>query len=265
MQQIFTSPILNHPPRRAFSLVELSIVLVILGLLIGGILSGQSLIRAAELRSTTTQYQGYAAAVQTFRDKYFAAPGDMANADKFWGYLNGSSANCGPAVATVTSGTCNGDGNGIMNPAGAASISTEYYQFWRHMALAGLLEGSYTGTSGPGGFADSIIGTNVPAARISSGYWLIYSWPALVGNGSLFDGNYNNALTLYGATSGIMKPEEVWNIDTKIDDGKPGTGKLLVYFWATCTTASASDQNSTAAYLLSSSSIACGLTFPQML
>ena len=68
---------------KGFSLVELSIVLVILGLLIGGILTGQSLIRAAELRSVTTQYQGYVTAVNTFRDKYFALPGDMPNAIDF--------------------------------------------------------------------------------------------------------------------------------------------------------------------------------------
>ena len=71
--------------RSAFSLVELSIVLVILGLLTGGILSGQSLIRAAELRSVTTEYSRYTAATYSFRDKYFALPGDMSNAESFWG------------------------------------------------------------------------------------------------------------------------------------------------------------------------------------
>jgi prepilin-type N-terminal cleavage/methylation domain-containing protein len=58
----------------AFSLVELSIVLVILGLLVGGVLSGQSLIRAAALRSVTNDYSRYSAAVNTFKDKYFPAP-----------------------------------------------------------------------------------------------------------------------------------------------------------------------------------------------
>ena len=79
--------------RAAFSLVELSIVLVILGLLTGGILTGQNLIRAAELRSVVTEFQTYQTAVMTFRDKYFALPGDMTNATDFWGEMT----NCGAA------------------------------------------------------------------------------------------------------------------------------------------------------------------------
>lgn len=66
---------------RGFSLVELSIVLVILGLLTGGILAGQSLIRAAELRSVTTEYGRWVTAMHSFRDKYMAIPGDMRDAN----------------------------------------------------------------------------------------------------------------------------------------------------------------------------------------
>ncbi|MGB1539971.1 MAG: prepilin-type N-terminal cleavage/methylation domain-containing protein, partial [Rickettsiales bacterium] len=55
---------------RGFSLVELSIVLVILGLLTGGILGGQSLIRAAEMRAIATEYDAWKTAVNVFKDKY---------------------------------------------------------------------------------------------------------------------------------------------------------------------------------------------------
>ena len=68
----------------AFSLVELSIVLVILGLLTGGILAGQSLIRAAQLRAVSTEYSRYVASINSFRDKYFGWPGDLRNATAFW-------------------------------------------------------------------------------------------------------------------------------------------------------------------------------------
>lgn len=83
------SKISPPPPETefAFSLVELSIVLVILGLLVGGVVAGQSLIRAAELRSVSTDYQRFLTATLTFRDKYFALPGDFTMASRVWGLL----------------------------------------------------------------------------------------------------------------------------------------------------------------------------------
>ncbi len=102
--------------RAGFSLIELSIVLVILGLLTGGILTGQNLIRAAELRSVTTEFQTYQTAVMTFRDKYFALPGDMRNATDFWGSAGGGGQGAACSSANATTGsTCNGDGNGQIN------------------------------------------------------------------------------------------------------------------------------------------------------
>lgn len=71
--------------RSGFSLVELSIVLVILGLLTGGVLGGRALIRAAELRAITQEKEAFVTAVNTFRAKYNALPGDMRNATQFWG------------------------------------------------------------------------------------------------------------------------------------------------------------------------------------
>jgi prepilin-type N-terminal cleavage/methylation domain-containing protein len=130
--------------KRAFSLVELSIVLVILGLLVGGVLSGQSLIRAAQLRAITAEYSRYVTATQSFKDKYFALPGDMNNATSFWGAADGSTgltAACFGAAGTGTQ-TCNGDGSGTIYPT---SASDESLRFWQHLARAGLIEGSYTG------------------------------------------------------------------------------------------------------------------------
>ena len=132
--------------QRGFTLVELSIVLVIIGLLVGGVLTGQSLIRAAELRNVTSQYQRYQAAVMTFRDKYFALPGDMTNAVSYWGAADGSTGNTAACATTASTGsalTCNGDGNGSISPTAASS--NEPFRFWQHLANAGLIEGSYDG------------------------------------------------------------------------------------------------------------------------
>ena len=131
----------------AFSLVELSIVLVILGLLTGGILAGQNLIRASELRAVITEFQNYNTAVNTFRDKYFALPGDMRNATAFWGDQATGTESCSDgSVPDGTPGTCNGDGNG--NITSAAGV-IEYLRFWQHLSLSGLIEGSYTGYTEP--------------------------------------------------------------------------------------------------------------------
>lgn len=257
----------------AFSLVELSIVLVILGLLVGGIMGGQSLIRASELRSITTQYNGYVTAARTFRDKYYMAPGDLNNATQFWGTAagTGSDAACRAAVGTGTA-TCNGNGDGKVQAT--SSSPWETFRFWQHLANAGLIEGNYSGVSGSNmsAWANS---SNSPAGKLSNSMWYVDS--DYYGSGCGICGSYAapgpwfnvntplNYLMLGAYTSGggissrpLLKAEEVWNIDTKMDDGKPSTGKINVYCYGVggytnCASASsATDQNAT--YLLDSGS-----------
>lgn len=217
----------------AFSLVELSIVLVILGLLVGGVLSGQSLIRAAELRSITNDYSRYITAAQTFRDKYFALPGDMTNATQFWGKDN---TNCtSDTGAAAANGTCNGNGNGIYEGAAIAGGTSEEFQFWKQLALATLIEGTYTGISGAAGAADAIIGTNVPKTKISNGGYSIQTQASVAaGDTQFYPGAYGNMIqagtknpTLRTGFP-LVRPEEAWNIDTKIDDGRPSSGFIRV-------------------------------------
>ena len=220
----------------AFTLVELSIVLVILGLLVGGVLTGQSLIRAAELRTVTTQYNSYITAVNTFKDKYFAIPGDMTNAASFWTSL--SAAN-------------NGNGNGVMDAAAGANTTGELFQFWNELSLAGLIEGKYTGLSGPINGNDHVPGSNVPRSKIATGGWGVYDWGNMSGV-DIYTASYDHIL-IFGAYVGsifpygpLLKPEDAWNIDTKMDDSKPGTGKIIAREGATwsgaasakCTTSS---------------------------
>ncbi|MFZ4541485.1 MAG: type II secretion system protein [Rickettsiales bacterium] len=237
---------------RAFTLVELSIVLVILGLLVGGILSGQALIRAAELRAVSTEYSRYVTATHTFRDKYLALPGDMNNAVSFWG------------AATV-----NGNGDGVVN-TGAAGASGEIFQYWNQLAQARLIEGTYTGIAGVGGSGHAIIGTNVPASRLPSTGWTDYYMGNYAGNGEMWTYDYGNNTFFWGASSvghvtytSALKPEEAWNIDSKIDDGKPGLGKVMV-MWNGCTDAIASTGNASASYALGNATIVCRFVFPRI-
>ena len=248
--------------QRAFSLVELSIVLVILGLLVGGVLSGQSLIRSAELRSISTDYSRYVAAVHSFRDKYFALPGDMNNAQSFWGIQNATPATCVNSAST-TIATCNGNGDGIIQQSAG---SNESYRFWQQLANAGLIEGSYSGVqSATNAFSSST--ANSPKGKISSTLWFVWNWAIpLSGEPAWFDGTYGNRMSTGGSQAdgepgaSILTPAEIWNIDTKMDDGKPAQGKVWSQ-WLGCTDAANSAALS-ASYVLTSASKLCFPVFP---
>jgi prepilin-type N-terminal cleavage/methylation domain-containing protein len=224
---------------RAFSLIELSIVLVILGLLTGGILAGQSLIRASELRSVTSELSRYRAATMAFKDKYFGLPGDLTNATAIWGIASGTLGNDTTCYYANTAGkTCNGDGDGMI---GLVTV-WEYWRYWQQLALSGLIEGGYNGVQGPGGSFHAVAGQNVPAAKLSGMGWQAKSIATpYAGGAGLFAGNYGNVLyvgeTRTNGALGVnaMNAEEAWNIDTKIDDGKPGTGRALVFNTTGCT------------------------------
>lgn len=259
---------------KGFSLVELSIVLVILGLLTGGILAGQSLIRASELRALTSEAQRYQAAVNTFRDKYFALPGDFRDATRFWARLNTNSdcvSNAGLAVAG-SPGACDGTGNGaVETPGTAVGYAYETYQFWRQLALAGLIEGSYTGISGTHGY-DATGGSNIPASKISQGGWLAWSKGIAAAGSSQFVMDYGNAFnfgrrssaTVFTRQASLLRPEELWNLDTKMDDGRPAYGNIIAYGWGTlvgdnlCTINAADEYDLDADYNLTYNTQICG-------
>jgi prepilin-type N-terminal cleavage/methylation domain-containing protein len=252
---------------RAFSLVELSIVLVILGLLTGGILAGQSLIRASELRAATSEYQRYTTAVHAFRDKYFALPGDFNKAQSFWGVA----AVCPGLSGTAAAGVCNGDGDGTITRT--VSTSNEIFGAWEHLAMAGLVEGTYTGNTIDAATASSgatAFGTNIPGSKLKNAGWTIYHYGTQpISNVNYFDGYYGTFF-FFGVTTGIsvssqpaLKPEEAWNMDTKLDDGKPALGLIrsMENDGGLCTDLAASAVASLAAsvYVLSTTSIECAL------
>ena len=255
--------------RRAFSLVELSIVLVILGLLVGGVLSGQSLIHAAELRSVSEDMNKYQAALNSFRDKYFAIPGDMNNATQFWGRLSAAGTcvtNSGMAVNAAT-GVCDGDSDGLIDhPGSTAGQSYETMQAWRELANAGMIEGSYSGVAV--GTYGLVRVTNAPPSKLngaslvsvtqlsttSLGYVAAYHYAIDYGNVigiTLADSPYT------GASGGVLLPQDAWNIDTKMDDGKPGTG-IVMSNWSSCTS-SASNSDFSGSYSLTATTKACTL------
>lgn len=98
-------------------------------------------------------------------------------------------------------------------------------RFWQHMAAAGLIEGNYTGLLNGAYTA----GVNIPASKIgnNAGWRIAHYNTAWAGNASNFAQPSGTQIYIGGNTADyILKPEELWNMDTKLDDGKPGTGML---------------------------------------
>jgi hypothetical protein len=235
--------------------VELSIVLVILGLLVGGVLTGKSLIRAAELRSVVTEATAYQTAIYSFKDKYGALPGDMNNAERFWGTDPDGCPTHTNRVQKAT--TCNGNGDGSL-PVN----SPESFRAWQHLANAGLITGSYTGVAGSAGVQDYDFGENAPTSKIANAGWgfLSYDNTTLL-NGFYFQQNYQNALQI-GISDNVypdgefLITEEAWSIDKKIDDGRPAYGKVISNL--ICSNAS-SITDFAAEYALSATGALCSL------
>lgn len=249
--------------RHGFTLVELSIVLVIIGLLVGGIMAGSSLIRNSEVKTVITESQKYKDALYAFRNKYAGWPGDLTDATSYWGVKasTGSDVTCHQTAGTSNT-TCNGDGNGFIEAIAGDASYGERFLSWQQMKAAGLIEGSFSGASTTPPTETRVVGTNVPKATVG-GYWHIFMLAGTVsGHAHYFDGVYpGNAMMLWGQTA-PLSTEEIWSVDTKLDDGLPATGGI-VYIkststWAPgCTTTDAV----TSEYNISNKTAKCGLYF----
>ena len=115
---------------QGFTLIEIAIVLVIIGLLLGGVLKGQELITGARVRNLISQQDGIKAAFFGFQDRYRGLPGDYASAS--------TNINCG-----TTTQCSNGNGNGRIEQGAApvaASVVNEQTLVWNHLTAGGILE-----------------------------------------------------------------------------------------------------------------------------
>lgn len=201
--------------RHGFTLIEMAIVLVIIAILAGGVITAKTLIDQAQLRSIITEANNYRTAIQGFRDQYRYLPGDMPNAKNYW-----------------SSASLNGNGNGIVEYGTAANAASEAFAFWQELGLSGLIKGSYTGNAGPSYYCQSIAGTNIPYGKVKGTMWGP-SYMDNSGGSSLysFQRDYRNWFTFSGlagddwyADNLFLTTAEAQSIDSKMDDGKPGTG-----------------------------------------
>lgn len=120
-----------------FTLIEIAIVLIIIGLLLGGVLKGQELINSAKVKNFANDFRQIPLLIYGYQDKYRALPGDDANATS---HLASAVTSSGNALLTPTAATL---GNGVLNGNyNSTNTADETLAFWQQVRLAGLATGS---------------------------------------------------------------------------------------------------------------------------
>lgn len=213
-----TSRHITKNKQSGFTLVELAIVMIIIGLLIGGILKGQELVANAQTTATIAQIKGLDGALSTFRDKYSALPGDMRNP-------TARLRDCD--VAPCSSG---GDGRGSINePAvlgNTAAVDSEGAVAFVHMAAADLISGVRIDEP------ELLFGVMLPEAKIGGGFWMGFTSDGTAAGGvtGMRSGHYlvlNAAPDQnVGGPNGGLTATQAAQIDRKLDDGDPDSGAV---------------------------------------
>ena len=185
-----------------FTLIEIAIVLVIIGLLLGGVLKGQELITSARVRNLISMQDGIKAAYFGFLDRYRALPGDYAQATTNINNVSTGSG-CGPAASV-------GNGNGDGQILGIATSANENILAWEHLSKSGFMNGSYT-------CAAAASGTSAPTNPFGGYFDLLY------------DNGYADAAATPGTrhvlkTGSNIGSDLLAEIDRKVDDGNPLQG-----------------------------------------
>ena len=188
--------------QQGFTLIEIAIVLVIIGLLLGGVLKGQELIQNARVRNIISQQDGVKAAYFGFQDRFRGVPGDYPAANAI---ANIPGVAVAGACPIAVCGTAAGVSNGLID------TNQESITAWFHLSRSGFITGNYDGV----GVAPTL--TNTPTNPYGGFMQLI--------NDIIYQGNAavarNNVKTGAGIPATILA-----EVDRKIDDGNAGTGEF---------------------------------------
>ncbi|WP_020183606.1 MULTISPECIES: prepilin-type N-terminal cleavage/methylation domain-containing protein [unclassified Methylotenera] len=188
-----------------FTLIELAIVLVIIGLLLGGVLRGQELINSAKVKNMARDFQNVQVYIYGYQDKYRALPGDDAAAK----------AHLGTAADQAGTGSGNGQIGGNWD---STTITDESVIFWQHVRLAGLAPGSTV--VGAGGYYP----TNADGGKLGV-------------QGLASAANIPSGLSgSYVVCSGAILGKFAKQLDTTLDDSETSTGSMRIYAAGSATT-----------------------------
>jgi prepilin-type N-terminal cleavage/methylation domain-containing protein len=247
--------------KKAFSLIELSIVLIIIGLLVAGVTGGSSLIKNAELRGLMTEARGYQTAVNAFNERFQALPGDFGSLIGGAFTLNASGSGAG-----VNSGSTGNNNNRIEFYAPGAAANTvpnrmESNIAWQQLKNGGFVDATVTpGSSDTNGGAydtDLTPGTSIPGSKAKNVGWIfdfVGSQNVVIATASVVANIPANINQVAATATNVIVPIDALSIDTKIDDGLANDGKVRGH-------ASTAGCNTAAAYTTATSTAACALSF----
>ena len=170
-----------------FTLIELAIVLVIIGLLLGGVLKGQELITQAKIKNVINDFNGLSAGIYSYKDRYNFFPGDDGGASSRWS-------------GGTTSGNKNGSVEGTYNSATAADESR---LFWQHLRFAGFIAGATSETNQPLNAAGGQLGVQTGALGLSGLVICSANLPSKIANAVDSQMDDGNATT--GTVRGILQ------------------------------------------------------------
>jgi prepilin-type N-terminal cleavage/methylation domain-containing protein len=186
-----------------FTLIELAIVLVIIGLLLGGVLKGQELINSAKVKNMATDFKNIQVYIYGYQDKYKALPGDDRLAST---HLTG-----GLNATPITAGDL---GNGVINGAyNSVTATNESALFWQHVRLAGLASGP-TDPTDPNYYPHNADGGRIGISSVS-GNTAVTELPTAGGISGAF------IICSEGVLGKFAK-----QLDTALDDGNTQTGSV---------------------------------------
>ncbi len=190
----------------AFSLVEMSLVILIISLLLAAVTKGRSLIEEAKMQAIVAEVSQNKVAINSFYAKYNKYPGDFDEAITYWGA--GTNAN--------------GDNNGHIEFINASSVY-EGYRAWQHLYYAEMVNSPYAGTQTT---SAAVIDTDVPKSKSGGGFLLDYNQYGLTNKNVMVLGTPIATTASPILASGILKPSQAMSVDVKSDDGIPTTGSV---------------------------------------